>query len=374
MNVRNLLLACLLVNLCGCIHVQLRRNAVNQAQSISDFHRQQVLNNLAMFAYDFNALPYFSFPNQTSAYIIDQGGAGGTAGWNRLSQGPLASGLLSGPLGLSFSGQRQAQEGFVVLPVNDPRKLELMRCAYQKALSGCGFGTMSTNCPDCKTRFNVFYTGEPDGDIRQKSNGAVTSECINADQHCWLCVGCKKCVPKHCPCMYVGHYCGTYVWVPPQGSDELTKLTLAILDFALHDQPQRLGKSVTYYVDELGLPTDRNKAVGTITAQIGVNERSESLLDLPREDEVRLLEQLEGQLSLVQQKLVDPAFREQWGGLLIQQDSLQKKVDYLNEQLRVGGLKEQFYPVGPAPGSSYPPLLNYQNLNALTPLGSSTGS
>ena len=77
--------------------------------------------------------------------------------------------------------QRSQQEAFTVTPVNDPRKLELMRCAYQLAVSSCGRGAVSGTCPDCQTRFNVFYTGDPNGDIRQGANGIVTSECLKAE-------------------------------------------------------------------------------------------------------------------------------------------------------------------------------------------------
>ncbi len=35
-------------------------------------------------------------------------------------------------------------------------------------------------------------------------------------------------MPRHT--RYVGHYGDTYVWVPPQNAEMLTRLTLAILD------------------------------------------------------------------------------------------------------------------------------------------------
>lgn len=164
MNVGRILPTCLIgFALCGCTHVQLRKNAVREAGTIADFHRQQVLNNLAMFAYDFHSLPFFSYPNQTSANVSDQGTIGITPGFSRPTAGParILGHFIFTTLGLSLTAQRQAQEGFVITPVNSPRKLELMRCAYQKALSTCGHGPESTACPDCKTRLNVFYTGDP---------------------------------------------------------------------------------------------------------------------------------------------------------------------------------------------------------------------
>jgi hypothetical protein len=44
----------------------------------------------------------------------------------------------------------------------------------------------------------------------------------------WFGVGCKRDVPKNA--CYVGHYCGTYVWVLPENVEMLSMLTLAILD------------------------------------------------------------------------------------------------------------------------------------------------
>jgi hypothetical protein len=47
----------------GCTATQLRKDSVQQAQAVHDMEEQQVLDNLAMFVYDCNSLPYFSFPN-----------------------------------------------------------------------------------------------------------------------------------------------------------------------------------------------------------------------------------------------------------------------------------------------------------------------
>ena|GEM_PF-6538938 len=352
-------LVCLLVSAGGCTHVQLRKNAVREAGTISYFHRQQVLDNLALFAYDYNALPFFSFPNQTSAIVTDQGSAGFSPTFSRPTAGPVGiiGQFLFSSFGMSFTAQRAAQEGFTVTPVNDPRKLELMRCAYQRVMSYCGRGQEPTTCPDCKTRFNQFYTGDLDGDIRLKTQGMVTTECL--DNCCWLKVGCKKCMPKHCPCEYIGHYCDTYIWVLPEGRDELTKLTLMILDFALHDPPTRLSKQVIYYVDELGLPTDRSRAVGQVTATVAINERNESVLSVAPADEVRLLQMLEGRLTTIGQQLEQ---NPQNSALMQEKLTLEHKIAYLNEQIRVGSLKQQFSPSGGGPIAPFSviPLLQQQ--------------
>jgi hypothetical protein len=268
-------------------------------------------------------------------------------------------------LGLNFGASRSASEGFTVQPINDPRKLELMRCAYQKAVSSCCGRGASTTCPDCQTRFNMFYTSDPNGDIRANAKGAITSECLNTNR-CWFHVCCDKCLPKNCHCNLVGHYCGVYVWVGPEGRDELTKLTLVILDYATHDPPTKLNKTVMYYLDAYGLPTTQSTAVGTVTAAIGIDERNEALLNTPRPDEARLEQFLDGRLRSLREVVAASQDTEQRKALLSQIQLLQDKVDFLHERLRSEGLKEQYYPRTTIPGG-FNPLGIQQQLNTLAP-------
>jgi hypothetical protein len=334
----------------------LRKNSVKEAATVGDIQTQQVLDNLAMFVCNPNAMPYFSFPNQSSAGITDTGSAAAAPSFAR---------TVSGILTLSLS--RQAQEGFVVTPVNDPRKLELMRCAYQKAVASCCGREPSTTCPDCQTRFKMFYTGDPNGDIRANVNlsGAVTSECLKSD-HCWFHVGCEKCAHKCGTCDLIGHYCGVYVWVGPEGRDELTKLTLAILDFAYNSQPVQLTKQVVYYLDAYGLPTTQVTSVGMVTATVGVTEQNQGLLNTPRPDEARIEQALDYRLRSIRERLDATKDADERTALLGQQQLLQDKLDFLHEQLRVGGLKEQYHP-SQATSTGSGILGLQQGLNILAP-------
>ncbi len=358
-----LAICCVLCVACGCTHVPLRNNSVHEAATVGDIQTQQVLDNLAMFVCDPNAMPYFSYPNQSSATVTDGGTAGVNPGFSRTSASPFS--FLFTSLGLSFGASRQASEGFTVQPINDPRKLELMRCAYQKAVSSCCGRGASTTCPDCQTRFKTFYTGDPNGDIRSKANGMVTSECLNSDR-CWFHVGCKKCLAKNCHCNLVGHYCGVYVWVGPEGRDELTKLTLAILDYAMNAAPTKLTKTVVYYVDGFGLPTTQTNAVGTVTASIGIDESNDAMLNTPRSDEARIEKSLDERLRRLRETLAASQDSDQRKALLTEVQVLQDKLDLLHERLRSGGLKEQYYP-----RTTVPSGLNFlgiqQQLNTLAP-------
>ena len=80
--------------------------------------------------------------------------------------------------------------------------------------------------------------------------GAVDTRCLQP--YCWIGYGCKKCMPKHARCLKVGHSCGTYVWVLPRGQDELTKLTLLVLNYAYNDPTPMRTKNVTWELADNG--------------------------------------------------------------------------------------------------------------------------
>ena len=47
--------------------------------------QQQVLDNLAMFVCDYNAMPHFSYANQSGAQVTDQANANASLGWGRVN-------------------------------------------------------------------------------------------------------------------------------------------------------------------------------------------------------------------------------------------------------------------------------------------------
>ncbi len=363
----------------GCMEAELRRNTVSQAWTVGDVYEQQVMNNLARLIHDPGALPSFSFANQSGTNVTDQGNVGATTGWSRGSGGiaPFLFNSVGGSLGM----QRSEQESFTLTPVNDPRRLELMRCAYQKVLAGAGLATVSGTCPDCQNRFNVFYTGDENGDINAKSKGAVTSDCLNGGA--WFGWGPKKCVPKQC-CSIVGCYCDCYVWVLPGQHEQLAKLTIAILDYAMSPAPVSLTKTVVYYLDEQGLPTTQASAVGAVTGTINVNERNESLLNLPLAAEAELRDKLQHQLFDLEQHIALLPHVNQAGAnredlrrrndLLAQRDRIEAQLRYLKIQMEVGGLKQEYTrspQFGAGPAASFAPSSNAiwtgQTLNLLAP-------
>lgn len=273
-----ILLGLLVVAQCtciGCTSTQLRRSTVAHSTTLADIYTQQVVNNLAMFVQNPSALPFFAFPNQGTTSIQDTGNVG--------NLGYVTEHFQSSPFTLAAS--RQATENWVLVPVSDPAKLGLMRCAYQQVLASCGLhGPVSLNdCPNCRRLRRDFY-GPTDMEQRDPHFNE-NLPCLDSD--CWFCWGCKKDVPVDCCGPYVGCYCGLYLWVPPQGREMLTRLTLTILDYAVNDPVQfsKRTKEVELYLNQYGTIISEEQAktakgVRKITATIPIDEPSDVLAAL----------------------------------------------------------------------------------------------
>jgi hypothetical protein len=300
--------------------MQLRDTSLHQARTVNDLHQQQVLDNLAMFFHDPNAMPYFVWLGAGQAQITDQGQAMSTTVWQRLvSSNPIIHGWTS--TNLALGGQRTILANWQLTAINDPRKLQLMRCAYQQVVrscvahyrNGCQHVAPGTGvCPDCAKLFNAFYTGSPEKAVpypgSPEDNGGISNLCLGSRCH-WLGWGRKKDVPKLCPCGLVGHYCGTYIWVLPGGREELTKLTMAILDYAVNPpapapaKPPVAMKEVMVSVNVAGMIVSRNSrdAVGTVKATIPVNAPITAVLS-PAARKVRLT-QIQKELSTLRDEV-----------------------------------------------------------------------
>ncbi len=121
----NLLLVTLALTTAGCTHCQLQRNTVKTAGTISNLQYQQVLNNLAMFACNPEALPWHLKLQGGIVQVTDQ--ATGEIGAILQSGGPNQ--FL--PI---LAGQRTAVAQWQVDPAVDPDELDQLRLAYRKAI------------------------------------------------------------------------------------------------------------------------------------------------------------------------------------------------------------------------------------------------
>jgi hypothetical protein len=167
----------------------------------------------------------------------------------------------------------------------------------------------------------------------------------------------------------------------PGLEEQLAKLTLAILDYALNPSPVPLTKTIVYYLDEQGLPTTQAQAVSTVAGTVNINERNESLLNLPTATEAAMRDKLQRQLFELEQQI---ATFPRAGGfftnreelrrrneLLAQRDRIEGQLRYLQIQLEVGGLKQEYTrnPLGAATFAPVSPnaILSGQTLNLLAP-------
>ncbi|MGY8771494.1 MAG: hypothetical protein ACKVH8_24025 [Pirellulales bacterium] len=255
MNTRIIMLCLISLLPLGCVtHRPLTRKSTGQALSVSEIHQQQVLDNLSMFASDANAWPFFSVPEGGKSSVSDSRKGSLAVGW-------LRSGF--GTAGLSGDASRALSSDWTLVPENDPHKLILMRCAYQNAVNGCSCNpsledpSLENPCVTCKKRIDNYNLGHKHDD----SNG--DNCCLGS---CWFQIGTKACVPKHCT--LVGKHCDTYVWVEPGwGQDELSKLTMQILEYSFYEAVVKPAptKEVTEYRDLNGRLTTKINAAYTQT-------------------------------------------------------------------------------------------------------------
>lgn len=258
----------------GCAHTQLRWNTTKQALTLTDIYEQQVMDNLAMFVHDPNSLPSFAYPNAGGSDVTDGGTAGSGTTLKRLGFDQQV---------LNLGASRNMKEAWTFTPVYDVRRLELMRCAYQQALANAGYCTLGDGCPDCDKLQRAFYLGGADQKYDSdpafdhlatfsRKKGRTTPACFSGTN--WLC--CSDSKPKKCDCTKLGHYCGKYVWLAPGGQNELSKLTMVILDYAFTPQatkPSGDTKEVTWFFDENGLPTDRANAHQEMKAVVAFDKK-----------------------------------------------------------------------------------------------------
>ena len=171
-----------------------------------------------------------------------------------------------------------------------------MRCAYQIAVSNCGYGPPSRNCPDCQARFNTFYTGDPGRQDRPDQQRHITSECLKRPllvSH----AAARSRFPRIAAASMVGHYCGVYVWVTARRARRVDQAHAGDSRLCRSRAAGATDEGVTYYVDDLGLPTLQKDAVGTVRATVAINERNEALINISAADELRIEQQLDARLK-----------------------------------------------------------------------------
>ena len=186
----------------GCALPQLKKNLNRQATSIADIHEQQVLDNLALFSTNRGATPSFALPSGGGTTVNNTKSGNGGLNWN-------ATTLTSSSLGGSASNT--LSQNFTLQPINDPDRLELMKCVYLYATC-----KSSDECLDCASKLHRFF------------GNRFELGCI---PQCFFTT--QETKPKRHDCLYkTGSYCGCHVIVEPCNYNDLSRLTMAILDIA----------------------------------------------------------------------------------------------------------------------------------------------
>jgi hypothetical protein len=211
-----MLLIGLLSTLSGCTHVALQNDTVRTTNTLADLQYQQVLDNLARFHENPDTIPSFAVATAGTVSILDTAGTGVSPTYsptlNFGQQGGGALPILS--LLFPFSAQRAVTENWSLTPITDADNLRRLRCAYRLLV----MGEATPNYAYCRKQMKEFFAGE---------EAAVVDY---FPPRGWYCVGNKKDVPKDA--CYVGSHGCTYVWVTPEGKNDLALFTMGALDLA----------------------------------------------------------------------------------------------------------------------------------------------
>ena len=177
----------------GCTHWQLKHNTVMQANTITDIHYKQVLNNLAAIESNPHGLPHFAVVGAGGTLVVDGANVNFGLSWDNTT--------LIGQA-LDLGGSRTFEDGWTVAPIVDPDKLRAMRAAYQITAQG--------------------QVCDPRGyELLQTYLGTSYTDLLCPG---WYGVG-RKCDVPWCDASYVAHCGDTYVWVTPEGLNGLSQLS-----------------------------------------------------------------------------------------------------------------------------------------------------
>ncbi len=253
-----LLALALLASLAGCTADRLRDQTIKQGATFPDLEYQQVLDNLALFAANPAALPWHMNIREGTTQMTDSISAGAV-----IDLGPPVDWFPQ------LFGSRTAVVQWGGSPVIDPLALKLLRIAYRRAHGSSEMPDtdlldelsheLKNQIPqntDLRDETEVFYEyrARVSPDYASIDKGIVTTNddsfagstevksplARNVSRQVslvvtelaaigpgWFCVGKRRDVPRDA--CYVSHYCGTWVWVPAEGREGLTKFTLAAL-------------------------------------------------------------------------------------------------------------------------------------------------
>lgn len=254
---RPLLLLGLLATLSGCTtHLALQKDTVRTTNTLTDLQFQQILDNVARFHDNPDTMPSFAVASAGTVSVLDTTGAGVSPTYSPTLPFDLQGGGALPILSLLFplSVSRAATENWSLTPVTDADNLRRLRCAYRLLV----LGEATPNYEYCHKQMKDFFAGE---------------EASLVDYYPprgWYSIGCKKDVPKDA--CYVGCHGCTYVWVMPEGMNDLATFTMGALDLAT-------GKSRTPQRTVVRKYKGEPKPENLVETQVTTTEDDEAALE-----------------------------------------------------------------------------------------------
>lgn len=206
----------ILISLSGCTHLALRDDTVKTTNTLTELQFQQILDNVARFEHHHDTLPSFAVATSGTVSIADSAGGGisptysPTLTFQNQANGALP--ILS--ILFPFSAQRAVTENWSLTPITDADNLRRLRCAYRLLV----MGEATPNYEFCRKQMADFFAGEAAALVDYYPPRG------------WYGVGTKKDVPRCAT--YVGCHGQTYVWVMPEGVNDLALFTMGALDLA----------------------------------------------------------------------------------------------------------------------------------------------
>jgi hypothetical protein len=242
------------------------------SSTLSDLQYRQVVDNLAKMCACPDSLPYFNVATSGKTTVQHQNQASAGLGWDLLSVAPggiltLFNRTLLDKETLGFQLTHQNTDEWDTSPSLDPVQLLVMQGLYKKAL-GIPLSNIQENI------LNKFYAepstteavpapappkqpseGQDKGPNKELKGEIVYQTAAHkfspdyAGVLCelyrelgpgWLCMSYHKdaCPENAC---YVANCKNTYVWVTKRHLEQLTNLTILIIDAATRDTSQSFG-------------------------------------------------------------------------------------------------------------------------------------
>ena len=239
MRHRTLLLLAVLSVSAGCTHRQLASSTVLTAGTVMDIHYRTVLNNLALFSCQPEALPNHIRLADGVVQINDQAGFGGAGGFTAFTSSRIGIDRF-GP-----AASRGVSEQWGSDAIGDPRDLKALQDLYRTAL---GLPTLPNS--EAIDYLNQQAANAASGSGSSGGGGSgsggsggggtpqVPVEVLLRDvpPPGWYHCGRRCDVPRDA--CYVGRCGDRYVWVTAAGMPRLSRFTLAVLG-VLKYQPNR---------------------------------------------------------------------------------------------------------------------------------------